>query len=114
MKWAGLTIADGIVGLKKALRDVFPKSKYQRRWVHKMRNVLDKLTNKCQEEATEKLRDIYNAKTRTAGLELKERFVARFARDYPAAVSSLEEAGPMRSLTLISQNLIGAVSRART
>lgn len=93
MKWAGLMVADGIPGLKKALRDVYPKTQYQRCWVHKMRNVLDKLPKKCEEEATEMLREIYNAKSRKVALELKERFVVRFSQDYPAAVNSLEEAG---------------------
>ena len=93
LRWVGLMIADGLAGLKKALRDTFPKAKYQRCFLHKMRNVLDKLPTKCEEQAKQMLRDIYNAPSRTVALELKERFLERFAKDYPAAANSLEEAG---------------------
>jgi transposase-like protein len=93
LKWAGLMIADGLPGLKKALRDTFPRAKYQRCFLHKMRNCLDKLPTKCEEEAKQMLRDIYNAGSKKAALELKDRFLARFAHDYPAAAKSLEEAG---------------------
>lgn len=93
LKWIGLLIADGLAGLKKALRETFPKAGYQRCFLHKMRNVLDKLPDKCQEEAKELLREIYHASSKKTALEKKARFRERFATDYPAAAQSLEQAG---------------------
>ena len=38
-----LVVGDGALGLWKALRQVYPRARAQRCWVHKTRNVLDKL-----------------------------------------------------------------------
>lgn len=93
LHWVGLLVADGILGLKKALRETFPKAAYQRCFLHKMRNVLDKLPDKCQDEAKDLLREIYHAASKKTALEKRARFLERFAKDYPAAATSLEEAG---------------------
>jgi hypothetical protein len=38
-----VAVGDGALGFWSALRDVFPKTREQRCWVHKIANVLDKL-----------------------------------------------------------------------
>lgn len=43
VEWIGLVTGDWIAGLWKALRSVFPFARHQRCWVHKMRNILDKV-----------------------------------------------------------------------
>lgn len=93
VKWIGLVIGDGIEGLWKAVREVFPKSKRQRCWVHKMRNVLDKVPKKAHEEVLENLRLIYHAKSYKDAQVLKQEFIRRYRSLYPKAVQSLEEAG---------------------
>lgn len=59
-----LAIGDGSLGFWKALRKAYPGTKQQRCWVHKTRNVLDKLPKSVQEAAKKHLQEIYLAPTR--------------------------------------------------
>lgn len=91
--WIGLAVGDGIDGLWKALRKVFPRTAHQRCWVHKMRNVLDKVPQKAHDEILEQLRLIYHAKSHKEALQLRKEFMRRYRALYPKAVQSLLEAG---------------------
>jgi len=93
VKWLGLVIGDGIAGLWKAVRAVFPGSRHQRCWVHKMRNILDKVPKKAHDEVLEQLRRIYRAESHKDALDLRREFIRRYRSIYPKAVQSLEEAG---------------------
>jgi transposase-like protein len=93
LRWLGLVIADGLDGVWKAVRDVYPQAGQQRCWVHKMRNVLDKVPHLAQEEVREALRAIYDASSRQEALRLKEAFIQQYQSHYPRAVASLQEAG---------------------
>jgi transposase-like protein len=92
-KWIGLVIGDGIDGLWKAVRTIFPMSRHQRCWVHKMRNILDKVPTKAHDEVLEYLRLIYHAKSYNDAQRLKQEFMCRYRTLYPKAVKSLQEAG---------------------
>jgi len=94
-KWIGLMIADGLPGFWRAVRDVFPQSKRQRCFVHKMRNVLDKVPSKAHNEVREALRAIYYARSVEEAKKLKDVFIYRYQRLYPKAVASLKEASSM-------------------
>jgi transposase-like protein len=59
-----LAIGDGALGFWKALKQVYPKTREQRCWVHKTANVLDNLPKRLQPEAKQKLHDIWMADTR--------------------------------------------------
>lgn len=80
--WIGLVIADGIPSLWKALREVFPQAGQQRDWMHKIRNVLNKLPadKRLRDRAYRDLLRIYNAPNR----EVANQEFARFARKYAA------------------------------
>lgn len=91
--WIGLGIADGIDGVWKALRDVFPAARHQRCWIHKMRNVLDKVPTHAEDLIGEELRAMYYAPSRSEALRWKTEFVQKYQSVYPKAVDSLEEAG---------------------
>lgn len=93
IRWIGLTVADGIAGVWKALREVFPGSRQQRCWVHKMRNVLDKVPKRAEDEVHEDLRAMYYARSQKEALRLKTEFIHKYQSLYPRAVDSLEEAG---------------------
>lgn len=56
-----LAIADGALGFWSALPEVFPYTKQQLCWLHKTRNILDKLPKREQKDATERLRAVYLA-----------------------------------------------------
>lgn len=55
--------ADGIYPKWKALRPTFPMALRQRCWIHKMRNVLDKVPKKVHDEVLYRLREMYRAKS---------------------------------------------------
>lgn len=93
VKWLGLVIGDGIQGLWKALRSVFPLTRHQRCWVHKMRNVLDKVPKKAHDEVLAHLRAMYHAGSEDDARRLKREFIQRYRTLYPKAVQSLDEAG---------------------
>jgi len=62
-----LVIGDGNLGIWGGLRNIYPEAREQRCWNHKMRNVLDKLPKKLQEEAKLRLRGVvYASSTREA------------------------------------------------
>ncbi len=59
-----LAIGDGALGFWAAAAQVWRQTKQQRCWLHKMRNVLDKLPKRERSEAVKSLRSIYLSKTR--------------------------------------------------
>ena len=84
-----LAIGDGALGFWAAVRDVWPETREQRDWVHRLSNVLDKLPKRLQSKAKDALREIMNAPTRAAAKEEMARFEADFGAKYPKAVASL-------------------------
>ena len=66
MKAPVLAIGDGALGFWAALREVYPETRQQRCWVHKIRNVLDKLPKRLQARAKELLHEIMGAPDRAS------------------------------------------------
>jgi len=60
-----LAIADGGLGFWAALPEVFSQTKEQLCWLHKTRNILNKLPKREHEEAANRLRAIYLAEDKT-------------------------------------------------
>jgi putative transposase len=71
-------VGDGALGLWAALRDVFPATRQQRDWVHKLANVLAALPKAVHAGARRALAEIRDAPDR----EHAERAIEVFARDY--------------------------------
>lgn len=92
VSWVGLIVGDGIKGLWKAVREVFPRARHQRCWVHKMRNILDKVPEKAYDEVLAALREIYHAKSEKEAKDLTRAFVACYRSVYPRAVDCLQDA----------------------
>lgn len=84
-----LAVGDGALGFWGALRDVYPKTREQRCWVHKIANVLDKLPKRLQARAKAMLHEIMRAPDRQSAEEDIERFVHEFEARYPKAVECL-------------------------
>ena len=84
-----LAIGDGALGFWAALREVWPRSKEQRCWVHRTANVLDKLPKRLQPKAKSLLHEIFNAETKEIAEEQVSRFVTTYEDKYPKAVASL-------------------------
>lgn len=84
-----LATGDGALGFWAALREVYPETREQRCWVHKIANVLDKLPKRVQPRAKEMLHEIMRAPDRASAMEDVERFSKEFQAKYPQAVETL-------------------------
>ena len=84
-----LAIGDGALGFWDALRDVFPETREQRCWVHKIANVLDKLPKRLQARAKFMLHEIMQSPDRQSAKADIAHFVAEFEARYPKAVDCL-------------------------
>ena len=91
LQWIGLMIADGSLGLWNALRDVFPQAKRQRCFLHKMRNVLDKVPVSKHDEVLQALRELYYAGSPDEAGRLVRLFRTSYGKLYPKAVASLDD-----------------------
>jgi putative transposase len=83
--------SDGAPGLLRALEEIFPRSLRIRCWVHKMRNVLDKLPNSAREEVKAWLSSVRDAPTPEVGRQAAAEMIARFEGQYPAAMKSFAD-----------------------
>ena len=86
-----LAIGDGALGFWKAVNNVWPETKGQRCWVHRLANVLDKLPKRLQAKAKRMLHEIMNAETKKEAEAEIERFDTEFGAKYPKAVASLRK-----------------------
>lgn len=84
-----LAIGDGALGFWAAVRDVWPETREQRDWVHRMGNVLDKLPKRLQGPVKAALREIMNAPTRADAVKGIDRFEDEYGAKYPKAIASL-------------------------
>lgn len=86
-----LAIGDGALGFWAAMREVFPLTQQQLCWLHKTRNLLDKLPKKEHAEGVQRLRAIQRASSRSAAEKLARQLIADWRKPYPNAASNLEE-----------------------
>lgn len=86
-----VAVADGALGFWSALREVFPTTREQRCWVHKMANVLDKLPKHVQPKAKAMLQEIWMAATKKAAQKAFGLFVETFGSKYPKATECLQK-----------------------
>lgn len=84
-----LATGDGALGFWKALGQVFPTTRVQRCWVHKMCNVLDKLPKRLHGEAKDRLHQIQMAPGRKQADAAFDHFIATYQAKYPKAVECL-------------------------
>ncbi len=83
-----LAIGDGALGFWAAVRDVFPKTRWQRDWVHKVANVLNALPASVQTAARRSMREIWDAEDKDHAGQALDRFAHDFSK-WPKAVSKL-------------------------
>jgi transposase-like protein len=84
-----LAIGDGAMGFWAALEEVFPETRQQRCWVHKMGNVLDALPKSLQAKAKSGLQAIWMAPTRKEAERAFDRFLETYGGKYPKAAGKL-------------------------
>ena len=89
MRAPELAIGDGALGFWAALRDVWPETREQRDWVHRIANVLDKLPKRLQPKAKGALQAIMKAESRASAEKDTKAFREEYAAKYPKAVATL-------------------------
>src|SRR2546427_1978140 len=89
-KQLGLIVTDGCPGLAAAIQIVYPRVRHQRCWVHKMRNILEKVRKCDHDEAKSGAQAIYLAESRARAEAGFRAFRARWRRQYAAMVRRLE------------------------
>jgi len=84
-----LAVGDGALGFWAAVREVWPETREQACWVHKLANVLDKLPQRLQPRAKRALHEMMYAQSRAECEAARLRFAAEYQAKYPKAVESL-------------------------
>ena len=86
-----LATGDGGLGFWAALGEVFPETRRQRCWVHKMVNILDKMPKSIQAKAKSMIHEMYMAATKEDALKAYDHFIQSFEPKYPKAVECLKK-----------------------
>jgi transposase-like protein len=86
-----LAVGDGAMGFWAALEEVFPATRAQRCWFHKLGNVLNALPASQQAKAKAGMQAIFMAATRADALAAYAQFLERYSAKYPKAVEKLKQ-----------------------
>lgn len=84
-----VAVGDGALGFWKALDEVFPGTRHQRCWCHKVSNVLDKVAKSVQGAMKNDLRNVYLAPSRAKAETAIDTFVEKYRAKYGPAVECL-------------------------
>jgi transposase-like protein len=90
-EWPKVAVGDGAMGFWSALRKVCPSTREQRCWVHKTKNILNKLPKSGQDKAKGKLHDIWMAATKAEALQAFGLFIETYGAKYPKATECLKK-----------------------
>src|SRR6266511_1693215 len=82
-------VGDGALGLWRALGEVFPETREQRCWVHKVRNVLAALPKSVHAGARKALNEIIGAEDRAHAEQAIEALVSDYGAKWPKAVAKV-------------------------
>jgi transposase-like protein len=86
-----LAIGDGALGFWGALREVFPQTREQRCWFHKIANVLGALPKSAHPGAKKALAEIWNAEDKAHARDAAKAFEAAYGAKFPKAVAKITD-----------------------
>jgi putative transposase len=86
-----LAIGDGALGFWKALSQEYTTTRHQRCWVHKTRNVLDKVSKSLHAQVKAAVQEIWRSPSRQLAMTAFETFSRMYRAKYPKAVECVEE-----------------------
>ena len=84
-----IAVGDGAMGFWKALDEIFPSTKHQRCWVHKVKNVLNHFPKPMAAAVKSDLNDIQHAETRAEALVAIDLFKEKYGVKFEKAVACL-------------------------
>ena len=86
-----LAVGDGALGFWAAVREVFPGTREQRCWFHKIANVLNCLPKSAQPGAKAALAEIWNAEDRDHAATAAKAFAADYGVKWPKAAAKITD-----------------------
>ena len=86
-----LSVGDGALGFWVAVRTVFPETREQRCWFHKIANVLNALPKSAQPGAKAALAEIWNAEDKDHAKTAVKAFVADYGTKWPKAAAKISD-----------------------
>ncbi|MDX6297333.1 MAG: hypothetical protein QOI51_1190 [Nocardioidaceae bacterium] len=86
-----LAMGDGALGFWGALREVFPATREQRCWFHKIANVLGALPRSAHPGAKKALAEIWNAEDKQHALDAVASFKAAYGAKFGKAVAKITD-----------------------
>ena len=86
-----LAISDDHAGLKRAIREVLPEASWQRCYVHFLRNALDYLPRKANDDCLMELRWLYDRRNVEEARRDLAAWLARWTKRYPKLCVWVEE-----------------------
>ena len=84
-----VAVGDGALGFWKAIDEIFPTTRHQRCWVHKVANVLNKVPKSVQPSMKDDLREVRDAADRATAETAIAVFVEKYGAKYPKAAECL-------------------------
>jgi len=84
-----LAVGDGALGFWGALRDVFPETREQRCWFHKIANVIDSLPKSAHPGAKKALQEIWNAENKDEARKAVRAFERAYGVKFPKATAKV-------------------------
>lgn len=82
-------VGDGALGFWKAMEEVFPETRHQRCWTHKVSNVLNKVPKSMHPAVKADLREIWQAEIRAVVETAVDTFAEKYGAKYQKAVTCL-------------------------
>jgi putative transposase len=86
-----LVVADDHAGLRAAIREVLSEAAYQRCYVHFLRNALDHLPRKADDDCLQELRWLYDRRSVEEARRDLAAWIAKWEGRYPRLVAWVEE-----------------------
>ena len=86
-----LAVGDGALGFWKAIEEVFPSTRHQRCWLHKVVNVLNAMPKSMAPQVKSGLNEISRAPDRATATAAFDTFVEKYGAKYAKAVACLEK-----------------------
>ena len=86
-----LAVGDGALGFWTALRKAYGQTRQQRCWVHKTANMLNKLPKSLQQQAKQRLHEIWMAPSKDEAEKAFDLFIDSYRAKYPKAAECLSK-----------------------
>lgn len=82
-------VGDGALGFWKAMEEIYPSTRHQRCWTHKVSNVLNKVPKSMHPAVKADLREIWQAETRAVAETALDTFTEKYGAKYHKAVTCI-------------------------